>query len=60
MDISKSTTLRRKLLLSQADSLRDKEPFPIRDFEEMGEISLQLAMIRKKTRYSQTRKRPQP
>ena len=46
--MSKSATFRRKLLLTHADSPRERDNFSIRDFEEMGEVSLQLAMIRKK------------
>jgi DNA repair exonuclease SbcCD ATPase subunit len=33
---------------SQLDSIQDKDTFAVQNFEEMGEVSLQLAMIRKK------------
>lgn len=49
MDISKSSTiLRRKMFNSTLEPPHEKDNFSIKDFEEMGEVSLQLGMIRKK------------
>ena len=48
MDISKSSTFKKKLLLNHLDSPRERDNFSVKNFEEMSEVSLQLAMIRKK------------
>lgn len=50
MDVSKSasTLMQKRLLRSQFESTNEKDNFPINNLEEMGEVSLQLGMIRKK------------
>ena len=48
METSKSATIKKKFMLSHFDSPKERDNFSIQNFEEIGEVSLQLRIIKKK------------